>query len=69
MAFSRLTRWWRRAKPPAAGDEWKGNEFGWALREIAGEGRHPNRTTTPPHQKHPSSPPEPARHDDGERDG
>ena len=40
MPFKRLAHWWRRARPPAAG-EWRGNEFGWALREIAGEGRHP----------------------------
>jgi hypothetical protein len=42
MPLTRLTRWLRRMKP-APTDEWRGNEFGWALREISGDARHPKR--------------------------
>jgi hypothetical protein len=46
MPLARLTRWLRGTKPPTT-DEWRGNEFGWALREISGEARHPRRPDRP----------------------
>jgi hypothetical protein len=43
--MSLLKRWLRRVHR-SPDDEWRGNEFGWALREISGEARHPRRENT-----------------------
>ena len=59
MALSRLTRWLHRRNHEPSDQAFSGNEYGWALREISGEARHPKRNASQPHAKRAGS--------DGER--
>lgn len=43
MAFSRLRRWLPPRPRRRPHTEFRGYEYGWVLREVAGEARHPNR--------------------------